>query len=99
MPTFRKRPEVVDARQFTGTDENTNELVLWIQSCAGEGVHVTNSTALVGNKKDRRQVRLLSIRYPNDWEIAHENDWIVLRQSGYFEVVRPEVMALEYEQV
>jgi hypothetical protein len=93
MPTFKRKPEVVDARQFTGEDAADASLLLWIQSNAGEGVRVYIQPLGL------RQKKVLSLRYPTNYEVAYLGDWLVWRQHGQFEIVRPEAMELDYEEV
>lgn len=92
MPTFKRKPETVDARQFTGGVQNGTDVVFWINSIAGEGVSAKWEELYGGTE-------LIRVMYTNSVEYAFEGDWIMQRQNGAIEVVRAQMLALEYEQV
>ena len=92
MPTFQKKPETVDARQFTGGKENGMEIVTWINSVGGLSVTIMWDVLYGGTE-------IIKIIQPNYLETAFVGDWIMQRQNGYIEVVRPQMLELEYDQV
>ena len=91
MGVFKKKPEVVDARQFDGERQNGLDLVLWIQSNQGKA-----EFSHLDNYKPRLWVyehfagSMANAAFPGDW--------IVCRQSGQFEVWRKELFEETYEQ-
>lgn len=102
MATFRRKPEVVDARQLTGDTQNDLDVQLWVNSIVPAGVQTQFSTYGVRAKDGTRGIitrKLFLIRMPDGSEIAHMGDWIVHRQDGHLEIVRPENMELDYEEV
>lgn len=99
MPTFKRKPETVDARQFTS--EAVHDVVSWVNAHAGEGVRAWAATDKLRDKENGgyKSIWRLFIKYPNEFDVADEGDWIVWRQLGYFDVVSPQTMELEYEEV
>lgn len=102
MPTFRKIPEIVDARQFTGGVENGSNLVLWVNSENGsatwEDEHVKwRHGDHVGMTPE--SIRVYTGPYRVESEVAFVGDWIMRRQDGSFEVVRQQTLDSEYVQV
>lgn len=99
MGTFQ-RTETVDARQFTGGIENGSDLALWVNSngqqteTRAEWLEETK----VGTKTLPERV---SLHTCGGWcGTAFVDDWIVQRQDGSFEVLRPELLISEgYVQV
>jgi hypothetical protein len=99
VATFQ-RTETVDARQFTGGKENGASLALWVNSngqmteTRAEWLEATE----VGTKTLPERVRVHSV---DKWNgTAFTDDWIVQKQDGTFEVLRPELLILEgYVQV
>lgn len=99
MGTFQ-RTETVDARQFTGGIENGTNLALWVNS-NGQMTETRAEwleTTQVGSKVLPERVRLKSC---HSWrDVAFMSDWIVQKQDGSFEVLRPEMFLSEgYVQV
>lgn len=102
MPTFKKKPETVDARQFTGGLQNGTDLVLWVQSNEGKILWVDEqqfsmSPARKGTSPEH--IRLYDIPYGHAFDIVYVGDWILQRQNGAFEVIRQQDLDMDYEQV
>lgn len=91
MPTFKKKPEIVDARQFRGDRVDGLDIVLWITSNDGQAVWT--------EPDDIRPAKVFVEEERFKFIPAFKNDWIVFHQNGSFEVVRPELFADTYEQV
>lgn len=91
LPTFKKKPEVVDARQFTGGTQNGTDLVFWVQSNRGHAMWIDSYQKSFPE----------TIRLEEHMEMipVFTGDWIVLKQDGTFTAMRPEVFELTYEQV
>lgn len=102
MPTFQSKPETVDARQFEGGVQNGSDLAFWVNSNGGSAAwrpEVTGREA--GNQFGVRweHVKVLDMPYSHKSSDAYVGDWIVQRQSGKFEVMRPQEFELEFHQV
>ena len=92
MPTFKKKPEIVDARQFTGGAQDGMNLVLWVRSGGAQAFWSDSFAA-----GEREKVYVEESRY--DLTPAFVDDWIVKHQNGSFEVVRPELFNETYQQL
>lgn len=97
MPTFKKKPEIVDARQFTGGVQNGTDLTFWIQS------HEANAVwreAKRDEEYDCDDPEYIYLSYGKfKFSYAYVGDWIILRQDGRMVTMRPEDFNREYEQV
>jgi hypothetical protein len=91
MPTFRKKPEIVDARQFTGGVQNGTDLAFWVSSndCKAMWYDVPD--------EHREMVTLYFGKF--QWKNAYIGDWIILNQDGSFSAMRPEDFESTYDQV
>jgi hypothetical protein len=89
--TFKKKPEIVDARQFNGGVQNASSLILWIESGVGRAILVEET--------DERFERVMVDEALNKWVPAYVGDWVVRHQNGSFEVVRPLTFEFDYTQV
>lgn len=91
MPTFQSKPETVDAREYTGGVQNGTDLVFWIESNNGHALWIDryNHIPEMIRIEDR----------DHNMVPAFVGDWIVRRQNGFFEAMRPEVFTLTYNQV
>jgi hypothetical protein len=92
MPTFKKKPEVVDARQFTGGLQNGSDIAFWVNSNDSLAHWLKEIPGLCLEK-----IHVQVDRFKH--ESAYMNDWIVRRQDGHFEVLRPEEFNEQYDQV
>ena len=102
MPTFKKIPEVVDGRQFEGGPKNATDLLLWVHSNEGKALWVEERvTWRSGSRQGTapEHIRLYDMPFSHIFELVYVGDWIIRRQSGKFEVVRPQELASDYEQV
>jgi hypothetical protein len=91
MGTFQ-RTETVDARQFTGGLENGTNLALWVNEHGQltetrafyyEGIKETRN-----NNPEHIRVRTYAFRVD-----VYIGDWIILKQDGTFDVMRPQEFA------
>lgn len=91
MPTFKsKKVETVDARQFTGGEENATELAFYIDSHGGNA-----------RWEDKTDDRPENIRVTTDTyaERIYVGDWVIIKQDGTLYHSRPQDFEAEYEQV
>lgn len=95
MPTFKKT-EVIDARQFTGGNQNAMELILWVNSGDQEALWASPVTMV----KPTSPEKIMLVKPDNKFEYdsVYLGDWIVKKQSGQFVAMRPEELQ-EYEIV
>lgn len=96
MPTFRKKPEIVDARQFTGGTQNGTDLLYWIQSHNGRAMW---EPKINDAPNGAEYIRLYDLPIMVIQRVAYVGDWVMLRQNGTFAVVRQQELNAEYEQV
>jgi hypothetical protein len=89
MPSFRKKPVVVEARHFVTNDiadkgANLNALVAWI--VAGGGMAYHNSTVLFVEIREGEMMATLG-------------DWIIRGVKGEHYPCKPDIFAATYEVV
>lgn len=85
MPYFRKKPVVIEARQFSAlTDEGGEQLADW---CGGKlrGVRLLP------------QERIIQIQTLEGEVEASFNDWIIKGVKGEFYPCKPDIFELTYE--
>lgn len=90
MPTFRSKPEIVDGRQFEGGAVNGTNLTNWVFS------RTSHVYALWRGVGDYEAIHIITA---DSEQVAYIGDWIIQHQNGRIEVVRPQKLAFEYEQV
>jgi hypothetical protein len=91
---FRKKPVVVEAMLFDGTEENFNQI--WAWACPSDDT--LESPVHCGNHDDGSDdYTELSVR---TWEgdvTAHPGEWIIKGTRGEFYPCKPEAFADSYE--
>lgn len=85
MPYFRKRPVIIEARQFDGTTESALKLRQWI---GVEG----------GHEQLGDEITLVIHTLEGDHR-ADSGDWIIRGVQGEFYPCKPEIFAATYEAV
>lgn len=88
MGTFQ-RTETIDARQFTGGEENGENLALWV-NCNGQLTETRAEwceSVQIAGKTLHDRVR---VRSYNFHETAFPDYWIILKQNGDYAVMSPE---------
>lgn len=109
MPTFSKKVEVVDARQFTGGPKNGREMVRWITANGGRAkwfgtqqVHaidgtkvemVTTQDVLTFDVKDPKNVRPNAV----DEVMISPGCWVLCKDEGVFDWKTDEALQAEYD--
>ena len=97
LPTFMKKPEIVDARQFTGGVQNGTDLTHWIQA---NGADAHWSPAKRDEENDYDDPEYIYLTYGKfKFTYIHVGDWVILRQDGRVVGMRPEDFNREYDQV
>ena len=88
---YRKRPVVVEARQFFGTSRNANVIKLWAR---GWGVTISDGIML-----DEERTRTLDINTLEGVMVARPGDWIIRGVAGEFYPCKPDIFEQTYEAV
>jgi hypothetical protein len=81
MARYRQKPEIVDARQFTGGCENAEALLIWLKAKGCDATWVDNQTVM-----DIHLVERIQFVTPNNEKIirsAYRKDWIVLKGQSW----------------
>lgn len=86
MPMFRKKPVVIEARQFTDSPENTAQLIAWI----GDNARAEHDGAENG---------MIVIATLEGEMTASPGDWIIRGVNGEFYPCKPDIFAKTYEVV
>lgn len=86
MPLYRRKPETVEARQWTG--ENHDDLRAWVGPSAIERSSANPNCLLWWSNGRGHGATVVSM-----------GSWFVQRYHGNFAVRRPESFAATYEQV
>lgn len=80
MARYRQRPDIVDARQFTGGEVNANELIDWLRSKGCGATWIDNQTVM-----DLHLIERLTFNIPNNKIVfsAYRGDWIVKKGDTF----------------
>lgn len=89
MPKFRKKPVVIEARQWTGA--NFDELFKW---GSPEGGLRDAKIVHAGNGSDPTKLTITTLEGNH---IANVGDWIIKGVAGEFYPCKPEIFAKTYE--
>lgn len=87
MPNFRKKPVVIEARQFDGSVESARMIIDW---CKG-----SKTPAHMGDMDGDHQT--LYIQTLESGHVASPNDWIICGVQGEFYPCKPDIFAATYE--
>ncbi|MDO4694980.1 MAG: hypothetical protein Q4A62_10630 [Eikenella sp.] len=94
MPKFRKKPVVIDAVQYTGSESNTIMLYEWIHDVDLSTMHMTASAIIMADcKRDGG----LMIPTPEGKMLARVGDWIIKGVQGEFYPCKPDIFEATYE--
>ena len=86
MPMFRKKPVVIEARQYEGTQESVGEIVKWM--------NVASATTSEGEAGLMLEVKTLE--GPLN---AAPWDWIIKGIKNEFYPCKPDIFRATYEEV
>lgn len=81
MPKFRKKPVVIEAKQFTG--ENISEILQWV----GKGAFVDAE----------HKLRIRTLESGDGSHVADAEDWIIRGVKGEFYPCKPDIFHATYE--
>lgn len=88
MAKYRKKPVVIEAVQFTGTPESSEEVAEFLG-----GFHATN------HQFDADTTKGLTIKTLEGEHHASVGDWIIRGVKGEFYPCKPDIFAATYEPV
>lgn len=94
MRRYVKKPVVIDAVQWDGTEVAADALVGQIKAGGGDAHYDVVSTAA---PSDGQWERRLLIRTLEGWLIASPGDWIIRGIKGEFYPCKPDIFAQTYE--
>jgi len=86
MGTFQ-RTETIDARQFTGGEEDGLAIALWVNS-NGQATE-TRAAYHKPSKPIPERVKVYNYGCRSGF-VAYPQDWVIRNQDGSFETLRPE---------
>lgn len=87
---FRKKPVVIEAMQFDGSDESAHEIQDWAESCCSFN-DLVKAVACKG--EDFMLVHTLEGTMR-----AQPGDWIIRGVQGEFYPCKPDIFAATYEE-
>lgn len=83
---YRRKPTVVDAMQYEGTDQSAKEINHWAQAY------------LVDYKRDESRSVQLWVEANQAWVNLTSGEWVLKDAAGYYPC-RPEIFDATYEVV
>lgn len=92
MPLFRKKPVVIEAFQFLGSQESARDIQTWVRGLGGN-ISIDTNLTLAGTD-------IISLRV-HTWEgvmHAEEGDWVIKGVKAEFYPCKPDVFVISYEQ-
>jgi hypothetical protein len=103
MPKFRKKPVLVDARQYDG--KNAHDLCEWITGkkienpfALSEGVYIKQKV-FPGVNPENKCLWFLAIKTPEGEMEAAAGDWVIRGVKGEFYPCKPDIFETTYEAV
>ena len=91
MPKFRKRPVVIEARQWTGSNNNEDVISMFKFLCSG--------AKLPGDIGVTPNTNELHIPTREGLMTASMSDWIIKGVKGEFYPCKPDIFEVTYEPV
>lgn len=88
MPKYRKKPVVIEARQWDGTNENAAEITKWM-----------GNTEVLLCEDFLEDGRFFEIKTLEGSMKASENDFIIKGVKGEFYPCKPDIFEETYELV
>lgn len=95
MARYRQKPELVEARQFTGGQENAKELYDWFKAHGCDATWVDNQTVMDIHLVERIQFttpgkeRVVNSAYRKDWIVKKGDSWRVFPERKFLERFEP----------
>lgn len=88
MSQYRKKPVVIEARQWDGTEDSAHKLIAWM----GNGEY--SPAERVNSQMFKPWMRIFTLEGEH---IASPNDWIIKGVKGEFYPCKPDIFAATYE--
>ena len=88
MARYRQKPDLVEARQFTGGSKNAEELIKWLRSKGCEAEWIDNQTVLDIHLVERLQFissNIIHSAYRTDWIVLRGNTWRIFSNRKFLE--------------
>jgi len=95
MPKYRKKPVVIEARQWDGTAEGATPIVDWTLSFGGSVNYWCDEFGCDGADGSH----YISIETLEGRMLANPGDFIIKGVSGEFYPCKPDIFAKTYEEV
>jgi hypothetical protein len=96
MPLFRKRPVVIEAQQFDGSNASTAAILYWIgQSETARAAAESGQRLAFVNGVGTLFIRTLESG--DGHHIVDQGDWIIKGVAGEFYPCKPSIFAATYE--
>lgn len=92
MPMFRKKPVVIEARQYRATPESTLDIMNW----AHEGLP-PEANAIITDVAGGIRIRTLEDKDGVSSHYAIRGDWIIKGVNGEFYACKPDIFEKTYE--
>lgn len=98
MARYRQKPELVEARQFTGGRKNAEDLIVWLKSKGCDATWIDNWTVLDIHMVERLQFtettgphkdKLVRSAYRKDWIVLKGQTWRVFPERKFLERFEP----------
>ena len=100
MPKFRKKPVVIEARQYDG--DNHAAIIAWISAEGGKAQYLSYVPAVrsaTGFVTEGAMPACIGISTLEGDMFADEGDWIIRGVAGEFYPCKPDIFAETYEAV
>lgn len=94
MPKFKRKPKTIEARQFTGGEQNANELVKWIADNGGEAKWWEGREA--NGSKMKEELHVFTDR---GVRITTPGNWVTFDPKKGFKPMPDAVLAEDYNKV
>lgn len=90
MPQFRRKPVVIEAFQFSGTEYSASEIEKWSEGRAKLLIYADDITL---------NSRKMTVETLEGTMTANEGDWIIRGVKGEYYPCKPDIFAATYEPV
>lgn len=97
MPKFRKKPVVIEAQLYDGT--NAAALLFWIGSSPAAVALAKAQFQKLAMVTEDGAFRIRTLESGDGWHIADAGDWIIQGIQGEFYPCKPAIFAATYEEV
>ena len=95
MPTYRKKPVVIEARQWDGSQTSATKLIQWM---GGAGKYIPSET--INSQRFSPELHITTLEDGANGEAKHAaspNDFIIQGVRGEFYPCKPDVFEQTYE--